>query len=412
MDAVTAFLNGILEEEIYIEQPEGYVIEGQEGKVLKLNKSLYGLKQSPKIWQDDVQEYLVSIGFVQCEINHCTYIRTDNNRQKFTAVYVHVDDMAITGNDALKFKKEISNKWEMEDLGLAQVVVGIEISRINEHSYSMTQRRFAETVLERFSMTNAKPASTPLTPNLKLYRASDEEVQSFALLKLNYRSAVGSLMYSSQFTRPDLAHAVGVLSQHLERPALPHWNTAVQVFRYLKGTVNLGITYNGNSTKVVSGQKSFNLPTSHCDADWAGDKSTRRSTTGYIFTLAGGALSWKSRLQPTVALSSTEAEYRAVTEAGQELLWLRRIMEAFGCTDENATILQSDNLGAIHLTSKSTFHGRTKNIEIHYHWIREVVKNGYIKLQHCPTEEMVADLLTKALGKQQFLNLRNKLGLN
>lgn len=128
MDAVTAFLNGILEEEIYIEQPEGYVIEGQEGKMLRLNRSLYGLKQSPKIWQDDVQEYLVSIGFVQCQIDHCTYIRTDNNLQKFTAVYVHVDDLAITGNNSLEFKAEISNKWEMEDLGLAQVVVGIEIN--------------------------------------------------------------------------------------------------------------------------------------------------------------------------------------------------------------------------------------------------------------------------------------------
>lgn len=261
-------------------------------------------------------------------------------------------------------------------------------------------------------MTNAKPASTPLTPNLRLYRASDEEVQSFALLKLNYRSIVGSLMYLSQCTRPDLAHAVGVLSQHLERPALPHWNAAMQVLRYLKGTVNLGITYDGHKTSLVSGQKSFSRPISHCDADWAGCKSTQRSTTGYIFTLAGGALSWKSRLQPTVALSSTEAEYRAVTEAGQELLWLRRMMEAFGCVDENPTVLQSDNLGAIHLTTKSTFHDRTKHIDIHYHWIREIVKNGSVKLQHCPTEQMVANMLTKALGKRKFLNLRKQLGLS
>lgn len=299
----------------------------------------------------------------------------------------------------------------MEDLGIAQMVVGIEITRQNDHSYSLTQKRFAETILERFGMSDVKPASTPLTPNLKLYRASDEEVESFARLNLNYRSAVGSLMYLSQCTWPDLAHAVGVLSQHLDRPSLQHWNAALQVFCYVKGTVSLGITYDCKVTNRVSGLKSFDLPVSHCDADWAGDKSTRRSTTGYVFTLAGGALSWKSRLQPTVALSSTEAEYRAVTEAGQELLWLRRMMDAFGCHDSDPTILQSDNLGAIHLSSKSIFHGRTKHIEIQHHWIREIVKQGDIKLQHCPTEEMVADLLTKPLGKRQFLKLRSKLGM-
>lgn len=182
----------------------------------------------------------------------------------------------------------------MEDLGLAQVVVGIKIKRLNDHSYSLTQSKFAETVLVRFNIMNVTPASTPLTPNLKLTRATDDEVKSFALLKVNYRSAVGSLMYLSQCTRPGLAYAVGVLSQHLERPSIAHWNAALHVFRYLKGTVNLGITYNGYLSSKVSGQKSFNLPTSHVDADWAGDKSTRRSTTGYIFTLAGGALSWKS----------------------------------------------------------------------------------------------------------------------
>jgi hypothetical protein len=169
MDAVTAFLNGILEEEIYMEQPEGYVIVGQEDKVLLLNRSLYGLKQSPKIWQDDVTQHLISLCFERCAIDPCVYIRSDEEQQLFTAVYVHVDDMGITGNDTATFKTEISSKWEMEDLGLAQTIVGIEVDRRGPHIYALTQTKFAITVLKRFDMLDSKPASTPLTPNLKLY---------------------------------------------------------------------------------------------------------------------------------------------------------------------------------------------------------------------------------------------------
>lgn len=161
----------------------------------------------------------------------------------------------------------------------------------------------------------------------------------------------------------------------------------------------------------MNGHESFDLPLSHCDADWAGDRNTRRSTTGYVFMLAGGAISWKSRLQPTVALSSTEAEYRAVTEAGQELLWLRTMLEKFGFEDKHPTTLHSDNLGAIHLTSKSIFHGRTKHIKIHYHWIREVVNSGKLVVKHCPTEKMIADILTKTLVKARFVRLRDMMGL-
>lgn len=411
MDAVTAFLNGILSEELYVEIPEGYRKQEWRNKVWLMNKSLYGFKQSPKIWQDDVEEFLISAGFIKCLVDHCIYIRADSAKETFTAIYVHVDDLAITGNDIESFKLEISRKWEMEDLGLARVVVGIEVSRPSDHSYSLCQERFALAILERFGMLESKSASTPLSPNCKLMRSSDEEAATFAKKKLPYRRVVGSIMYLAQCTRPDLAHAVGTLSQHLERPSSAHWEAALHVLRYLRGTTKLGIVYSSSNSIVVSGQKSFERPTSRCDADWAGDPSTRRSTTGYIFVLAGGAISWRSRLQPTVALSSTEAEYWAVTEAGQELVWLRNMMSVFGYTDPNPTVLQSDNMGAIHLTSKSIFHARTKHIEIHYHWIREAVKRGDLQVKYCPTEIMAADLLTKQLSRQQFVKLRGMLGV-
>lgn len=267
MDAVAAFLNSMLSEEIYIEQPEGFVQPGNESKVCLLLRSLYGLKQSPKMWQDNVQQYLVSIGFVQCESDHCTYIRSDSESKMFTAVYVHVDDLAITGNDIERFKKEVSSKWDMEDLGVAKLVVGIEFDRPKEKIYTLSQSRYALAVLDRYEMTNSKPASTPLPAGLKLYRATDDEVISSKKLGCSYRGVVRSLMYLAQCTRPDLSYAVGLLSQHLERPGMLHWEAACHVLRYLRGTVNLGITYNGNHSSVVSGSESSMCPQSHCGVD-------------------------------------------------------------------------------------------------------------------------------------------------
>lgn len=411
MDAVTSFLNSNLFDEVYVEQPEGFKDPDHPYKVWRLFKSLYGLKQSPKLWQDDVKEFLVEINFIQCEIDPCIYIRHLEDSNKSTSVYVHVDDLAITGNDIKAFKLEISSKWEMDDLGIAQMVVGIEINRLSTFAYAMSQSKFAEAILLRFNMEGAKPASTPLSPSMKLYKSTEEELEEVKGEKIPYRNAVGSLMYLSQCTRPDLSHAVGVLSQHLEAPSRQHWDAVVHVLRYLKGTVDLGIIYSGKITSKINGHESFALPLSHCDSDWAGDRSTRRSTTGYVFMLAGGPVSWRSRLQPTVALSSTEAEYRAVTEAGQELLWLRSMLDKFGFHNEDPTVLHSDNLGAIHLTSKSVFHSRTKHIEIQYHWIREVVNAGHLTVKHCPTEDMIADVLTKTLGKAQFNRLRDMMGL-
>lgn len=239
----------------------------------------------------------------------------------------------------------------MDNLGIAKLVVGIEITRQDVYRYFIFQSIYAEAMLEQFGMSNTCPASTPSPPGFKLYRETDHEVEEFMSKKLPYRGVVGSLMYLAQCTRPDLGHSVGVLSQHLERPGTLHWDAAMHFLRYLRGSTNLGILYSADAQSKVSGMERKHCPVSHCNADWAGDRSTRRSTTGYVFTLAGGALSWRSRLQPTVALSSTEAEYRAITEAGQELLWLRKMMSRLGFEDTEPTTLQSENLGAIHLTS-------------------------------------------------------------
>lgn len=410
MDAVAAFLNNKCTEELYLELPDGF--SPDKTKVARLDRTLYGLKQSARVWSDDVASFLCSNGFTQSAADPCIFVRISPDKSKFSALYVHVDDMAITGNEIESVKAAIAANWEMEDLGLAHCVVGIQIRRLSNFHYCIGQPAMIETVLTRFGMFNCKSASTPFPADLKLRKASPEEAALFAKLNLPYRSGVGSLIYIAQFTRPDISYAVGVLSQHLENPGRAHWDAFIHVLRYLKGTQHLFIHYNANTAgTVVQGNQSWASPAGYSDADWAGDKSTRRSTTGYLFKIMGGAISWRSKLQPTVALSSTEAEYRATTEAGQETVWLRRLLFDFSYEPSMPTTLHCDNLGAIQLTSKSIFHARTKHVEIHYHFIRELVQDGIVELKHCLSKYMVADILTKPLGKSPFQHLRSLAGL-
>lgn len=228
MDAVMAFLNGTLTEDLYLEQPEGFVEPGKEHLVCKLSKSIHSLKQSPNIWGDRVKEFLVSVGFTQCKIDPCTYIRSSG--QYFLAIYLHVDDLAIMGNKISLVKSQIASRCEMEDLCVAKSVGGIHISRLSHHCYSMNQSALATLIINRFDFANLKAASTPLPVTSQLYKDSDEEAEAFALEKRPYQSGVGSLMYLLMCTRKDLSHAVGVLSQHLKRPGKQHWDALIHVF--------------------------------------------------------------------------------------------------------------------------------------------------------------------------------------
>lgn len=236
------------------------------------------------------------------------YIR-DQGTDNVCIFYLHVNDLAIIGNRITKFKKEISSFWPMEDLGLAHCVVGIQTTRFDTHHYTISQSAMTISLLARFGITHCKSASTPLPGGLKLTRSTDNEARAFARRDLPYCSGVGSLVYLSQCTRPDISYAFGCLSQHLECPCERHWESLEHVLRYLSVTIYASIAYTKPATPQLLGNQIWELPTCFSDADWAGDRSSRRSTTGYLFTFAGGPISWRSRLQQTVALSSTEAEY-------------------------------------------------------------------------------------------------------
>ena len=237
-------------------------------------------------------------------------------------------------------------------------------------------------------MQNAKPVNTPLATHFKLSKkfcpTSTQEKEEMA--SIPYSSAVGSLMYAMVSTRLDIAHAVGVVSRYLSNPGKPHWDAVKWILRYLRGTSTLCLCF-GNSKPSLEG---------FADADMAGDLDDRRSTSGFLFTFAGGAISWQSKLQKCVALSTTEAEYIAATEAGKEMVWLKRFLLELGLKQLNYVIF-CDSQSAMDLSKNSMYHSRTKHIDVRYHWLRLAIEEQMLQLKKIHTDDNVADMLTKVV---------------
>jgi hypothetical protein len=215
-----------------------------------------------------------------------------------------------------------------------------------------------------------------------------------------YRNAIGSLLYCSTWTRPDIAYSVNSLSRFVENPAPAHWTALKRVIRYLKGTRDECLSFNSGSELELVG---------YCDSDWSGNTDSRRSQTGYIFFLAGGAITWKTKLQPTVALSTAEAEYMALGAAVQEAIYIRKILCDLNLKQAQPTLIFVDNQAAIHIAKNPVYHQRTKHIDIRHHYTREKIESKEVRLEYKPTAEMIADLLTKPVGVQVFKRLRSSI---
>ena len=402
MDVSTAFLHGELAEEVYMRQPEGFVEQGKEHLVCRLKRSIYGLKQSPRCWNHALDSKLREMGFEQTSSDPCLYVHFDSEGVMFL-VAVYVDDIVLGGRSEAKMnavKKELSQKFEMKDLGPLHHFLGVKV--IQDHLTEIIwigQPSYTEKMLQKFGMYDSKPVSTPVNPDVKLVPSENPDD---VCNQQRYQAVVGSLLYLSTKTRPDIAYAVSRVTRFCAKPTVEHWTAVKRILRYLKGTSNLGLLYREDTPAEITG---------YSDADWAGDVGDRKSTSGYVFLLGGATISWKSSKQTCVALSTAEAEYVALSAAAQEAVWLQQLTsDLLKKRIREITILE-DNQSTICLAKNHQVHGRTKHIDIKYHFIRDLVDAGRIKLTYCTSEDMVADMLTKGLRIQQFEKLRRMIGI-
>ena len=397
MDVKTAFLYGSIEDEIYVEQPEGF--NDNSGRVCRLNKALYGLKQSPRVWYTTLSEYLQSLGFKALDADNSVFSRGS----VFIAVYV--DDLLIAGNDIAEInsiKKALSDHFSMADLGPVAFYLGMTITRDRARRIlRIGQQAYLSEAIRNCSIWEAICPATPMTtttlePAGEDYRATPE-------FKARYQSYVGTLMYAMLGSRPDIAFSVSCVSRYAANPTKSHMTAVLRIFAYLHGTLEYQLTYRGELEPLHG----------FSDSDFAGDKSTSRSTAGFVFNLGSGAISWSAKRQPTVALSTCEAEYGGQTQAAKEAVWLRQLLRGLNPTDPipYATIIYCDNQGAIALAKDPRFHPRTKHIGVQHHWIREQIASESVQLEYISTAKQVADGLTKALPRRTFEVFREALGL-
>ena len=310
LDVKTAFLHGELEEGIYMQQPEGFTASGKEEYVCLLKRSLYGLKQSPRQWYKRFDSVMISHDFKRSSFDSRVYFKRCND-ESLLYLLLYVDDMLIATKSKEEIrivKAQLNNEFEMKDLGVAKKILGMEImgDRVAGR-LSLSKKRYIEKVLRRFNMENAKPITTPLAAHFRLSSAlcpwSDEEVDYMS--KVPYSSAMGSLMYAMVCSRLNLAYVISAVNKYMEKHGKEHWKAVQWIMRYLRGSSSVCLQF-GRTRDGVAG---------YVDSDYAGDFDKRRSLTGYVFTIGGCAISWKATLQSTVALSTIEAEYMAVTEA-------------------------------------------------------------------------------------------------
>ncbi|KXZ41531.1 hypothetical protein GPECTOR_411g255 [Gonium pectorale] len=397
VDVKTAFLNGELEETIYVTQPQGF----EQGEfVCELSKALYGLKQASRAWHTLLKSTLEEQGFKASAADPTLFVRTSPTGPMY--VVVHVDDFLIAGeNDAeVRILASLKGKFEMRELDGATYFLGIEIAYDRgKGELRMSQRKYAMEVLERFEMADCNPRVVPMAPSAVLRRAGEKEEPFDEASR--FRELIGALMYLAVYTRPDIAQGVYRLARYMAKPTKAHWEHAKGILRYLRGTCDLGLVFGGDGKPVV---------TAFSDSDWAGDLDTRRSTTGFVFVFNGAAVSWRSRLQPTVAASSVEAEYMAASSATREALWLEQLLAEFGMKASPIRI-KTDNQGALSLIKNPVLTERSKHIDIQHHFVRERASRGEVAFEYCPTESMVADTLTKPLGEAKFVPFRRQMGV-
>jgi len=399
LDVKTAFLNGELEEDIYMSQPPGYE-QGGPRMVCHLHKALYGLRQAPRTWYVKLRSELEKIGFKASEADAGLFILEQDSYKVYLLVYV--DDMLIASKELSgveHVKKTVGSIFNVRDLGEAKFFLGMEISRDQElGTVKLSQHKLTADILSRYGMSDSKSRSTPISTGTCLSKQGSKELDKS---RFPYTELVGSLLYLAACTRPDISQAVGVLSRYMAHPTEHLWNVAKDVLRYLIGSQDVGVVFKMSGSGLHG----------YCDADFAGDVDTRRSTTAYVFVLQGGAISWSSKLQPTVAVSTAEAEYMSAASAVKEALWLRKLMVDFVFDCTAPVLISCDNQAALKLLVNPVVSARSKHIDVLHHFARERVARKEVGFAYCRTDDMIADCLTKPLSQDKLLKCCKGMGI-
>lgn len=395
MDVKNAFLHGELEEEVYMKIPPGHPLCGDPSRVCKLNKSIYGLKQSPRAWHAKLSSTLEDFGFTRSSADSSLYVQTGQTEKLMVLIYV--DDLIITGSNAdsiTALKKKLQGKFPVKDLGPLKYFLGIEVATSRKGLF-LNQRKYTIDLLRDSNMLNSKPANTPFDSKLQLDKLGDP------LDSPNYyQKLVGKLIYLT-ITRPDISFAVSLVSQYMHAPTVVHLCMVKRILRYLKKTIGRGIVMRRNGHTDIIG---------FSDSDWAGNTIDRRSTTGYCMFVGRNLVSWKSKKQPVVARSSAEAEYRAMAAASCEMVWLKNLLTDLGFSPTSPMKLFCDNQAAMHIAANPVFHERTKHIEVDCHFIRQQVQSKVIQTHYIRSSDQLADAFTKVLSSTVFHRLMFKLG--
>ena len=360
-------------------------------KYWKLNKAIYGLKQSGREWNKEINKFLTKIGLRRMVSEPCIYVKNDKNKNILCIVGIYVDDILIAGkeNEIKIIKEYFKRKYKIKEIGDVDFVIGIKFVK-HKNGYFMHQRRYIIEVLEKFNMNNEKPLrnTKPIT---------DDKLRNIKFNQTTYRSAIGNLLYIAICTRPDILFSVSKAARKSNNPNMEDWNNVVRILRYLKGTTSYGINY----TRKL-GIEAF------VDADFAGDTETRRSTTGFLVTMGNAPTSWCSKLQHCVSTSTAESEYYSLSECGKHCIWYLNLMKELYYNIKCIKI-KIDNKAAIFNSKNQSINPKTKHIDIRIHYIREIINKNFIKLEYIQSQNNLADGFTKYLNNTLMEKFRNSL---
>jgi hypothetical protein len=408
LDVTTAFLYGHLDEEVYMRQPEGYVVAGQEDKVWRLRKALYGTKQAPRCWNQRINAFMLEHGFYKSQRDPCLYIKWQGKGPMLVVLYV--DDMLVAGPDAemiRAFKKQLMDEFKIKDLGEPKVLLGLHITRDRaRRQLDITLESYLREVVDLAGMWKARPQGNPLPPGTKLLEeAVGAEAEAVDVTR--YRQLLGKLSYAAQKARPDLSVVVGLLAKFQSKPLVKHWDALLHAVCYVRETLSHGLHF--DLAHVHSNPSALTL-SMFADADYA-NSPDRKAISGIVLQLGGATISWSSKRQSIVTTSTLEAELVAAARACKEVVWARGLLQEVGLQQHGATPMWEDNQGCIAVCQDASTSTLTRHLEVQYFFTREKIRTGAVDMRYIPTQEQLADLLTKPLERTVLRKLRAAVGV-